>query len=76
MRGRGVLAQIFGLTPKETGEDAALLLTERLPVDWWNDHAIWFDCGIYPLGSPASISRPEWNDDTSPWPIDVGSALC
>jgi hypothetical protein len=42
MRGRGVLALLFGLAPTDAGEDEPLLLTEPAPrEDWWFDFAIW-----------------------------------
>lgn len=76
MRGRGVLAQIFGLAPKVASEDAALLLTDPI-VDlrgknWMEDHEIW--CA---MDRPLKwVFRPEWENDYDPWPEDEGSALC
>ncbi len=74
MRGRGVLAQIFGLVSKDESEDAALLLTERAPprADWWFDLEI--RCA---MDAPLKwVFRPEWENDYDPWPDDESDAIC
>lgn len=75
MRERGILIAIRGHTIPDD-EDDALLLTHPI-IDLRNE-----DC-FYNLEIRCAMDaplkwtfRPEWENDTDPWPDDEGSAIC